>query len=115
MTSTNSDVTTTSSTALQRLVQRLATAAAAVAGAVLVWLLAVPVAGMDLLVRPGQGAEQHVGVASVALVSLLASLLGWGLLAALERLWPRRARTIWTTVALVVLLLSLAGPLTAAS
>ena len=82
--------------------------------AVLAWLVAVPIVGIDLLVRPG-GAAQQVGLGSVVTVSLLASLLGWGLLALLERLVPRRAMTAWTVVAVVVLMLSLTGPLTAAA
>ena len=91
---------------------RALTVVAAVLTALVVWLIAVPVAGIDLLVRPGGGATQQVGVGSVAIVSLLAALLGWGLLALLERLLPARARTVWTAVAGVVLVLSLAGPLT---
>ena len=88
------------------------TVAAAVSAAVIVWLVAVPIAGLDLLVRPGGNATQHVRLGSVVVVSLLAALLGCGLLALLERLIPARARTAWTVVAAVVLLLSLAGPLT---
>jgi peptidoglycan/LPS O-acetylase OafA/YrhL len=38
------------------------------------------------------------------------TLAGWALLAALERLTPQ-ARGAWTLVALVILALSLAGPL----
>lgn len=95
-----------------RVRQRALTAAAAMLTAVAVWVIAVPVAGLDLLVRPGGGATQHVGVGSVVIVSLLAALLGWGLLALLERLLPARARTVWTVVAGLVLVLSLAGPLT---
>lgn len=83
--------------------------------AVLAWLVAVPIVGIDLLVRPGGGAAQQVGLGSVVTVSLLASLLGWGLLALLERLVRRRALTAWTVVAVVVLMLSLTGPLTAAA
>ena len=80
-----------------RIRQRVLTVAAAVVAAVLAWLIAVPIVG------------------SVVAVSLLASLLGWGLLALLERLVSRRALTAWTVVAVVVLMLSLSGPLTAAT
>jgi hypothetical protein len=83
--------------------------------AVLAWLVAVPIVGIDLLVRPGGSAAQQVGLGSVVAVSLLASLLGWGLLALLERLVSRRALTAWTVVAVVVLMVSLTGPLTAAA
>jgi len=98
-----------------RIRERVLTVAAAVVAAVLAWLVAVPIVGIDLLVRPGGGAAQQVGLGSVVTVSLLASLLGWGLLALLERLVPRRAMTAWTVVAVVVLMLSLTGPLTAAA
>ena len=98
-----------------RIRQRVLTVAAAVVAAVLAWLIAVPIVGIDLLVRPGGGAAQQVGLGSVVAVSLLASLLGWGLLALLERLVSRRALTAWTVVAVVVLMLSLSGPLTAAT
>jgi hypothetical protein len=98
-----------------RIRERVLTVAAAVVAAVLAWLVAVPIVGIDLLVRPGGGAVQQVGLGSVVTVSLLASLLGWGLLALLERLVPRRALTAWTVVAVVVLMLSLTGPLTAAA
>jgi len=45
--------------------------------------------------------------------ALAASLLGWALLAVLERITAVRARRAWVTTAVVVLLLSLLGPLTA--
>jgi Family of unknown function (DUF6069) len=48
--------------------------------------------------------------AMVAGGSLVAALAGWALLALLER-FTARARTIWTAIALLVALLSLAGPL----
>ncbi|MCC9710450.1 DUF6069 family protein [Streptomyces sp. MNU76] len=47
-----------------------------------------------------------IGALPVAVVALLASLSGWGLPAALERLWARRARAIWTGVAGAVLAVS---------
>ena len=88
---------------------------AAVLTALVVWSLADPLLGINLTVRtsPASTSVQTIGPAFVLAVSLLASLLGWGLLAGLE---PRtqRAGTIWTITAGVVLLLSLAGPLTAA-
>ncbi len=88
---------------------------AAVLAALLVWSVAVPLLGVDLAVRttPGGHTAQTIGFAFVLAVSLLASLLGWGLLAGLERR-THRAGTIWTITAGVVLLGSLTGPLTAA-
>ncbi len=109
---TTTTTTTTTKSRRPASATRALTVAAAVLAAVVVWLIAVPVAGLDLLVRPGGGATQHVGVGSVVIVSLLSALLGWGMLAMLERLLPARARTVWAVVAGVVLVVSLAGPLT---
>jgi len=88
---------------------------AAVLAALVVWSLADPLLGVNLTVRtsPASSSVQTIGPAFVLAVSLLASLLGWGLLAGLEAR-TQRAGTIWTITAGVVLLLSLAGPLTAA-
>ncbi len=88
---------------------------AAVLAALVVWIVAVALLGVDLRVRttPGGSSVQTIGPALVLAMSLLASLLGWGLLAGLERR-THRADSIWTITAGVVLLLSLAGPLTAA-
>ncbi len=85
----------------------------AVVAAVLVWVVAVPVAGVDLAVEM-DGEMEAVTLRAAVLVALGAGLLGWALLALLE--WRvRRAAAIWTGVALVVALLSLAGPLTMAT
>jgi len=88
---------------------------AAVLAALVAWSVAVPLLGVGLTVRtsPGGGSVQTIGPGFVLVVSLLASLLGWGLLTVLERR-THRAGTVWTGTAGVVLLLSLAGPLTAA-
>ncbi|GAA2276106.1 hypothetical protein GCM10010149_18980 [Nonomuraea roseoviolacea subsp. roseoviolacea] len=85
----------------------------ATAAALAVWALAVPVAGVTLTVRTGGGA-QTVGAVPVAVVSLLAGLAGWALLAVLERR-AARPRRIWTITALVVCVVSLAGPLGSAA
>lgn len=89
-------------------------AVGAAAGAALVgWLVTVPLLGVDLRVQPGGGAVQTIGAATVLVVTLVAAVAAWALLALLERLTPR-ARATWTLVAAGVLLLSLAGPLTGA-
>lgn len=82
----------------------------AVLAAVVIWTVAVPILGVDLRVTPGTDQPQDVGVGSVVVVSLAASLAGWGLLALLER-FTSRGTTIWTVVALVVLVVSLLGAL----
>lgn len=85
----------------------------AVCAALLGWVVAGPLAGVDLAVRPGSAtsAPQHVGAATVLVVSLLVSLAGWGLFAVLRHR-SSHGRAIWTGVALAVLVLSVFGPLT---
>ena len=75
------------------------------------WTMLGPIPGHDLVVRLGpDGATQRVGSVAVVITALVAGLAGWGLLAILERL-TSHARTIWTVLALVVLAVSLFGPL----
>lgn len=88
---------------------------AAVGGAALatlaIWALA-RLAGVHLAVALGKDASvQQIGPAVVVFATVLAGLAGWGLLAALER-WTARAWVAWRMIALVVLALSLVGPLT---
>jgi len=89
---------------------RLLTVGAAVAAAVIIWSVA-ELAGMHVR-QPttGTGPAMALNVGFVIAVSAIASLAGWGLLALLEH-FTSRARAIWTTVAVVFLLLSLGGPL----
>ena len=88
----------------------LAVVGAALAAAV-VWAGAVLLLDVDLRVDVGDG-PQTVGLGQVLGMSLAAGLLGWLLLAALERR-GRRPVQVWTAIALAVALLSLVGPLTA--
>lgn len=76
-----------------------------------IWLIAHPLAGVDLTVstRAGTHVEQ-IGPASVAFATLLAGLAAWGMLAVLERV-ARRPRMTWTVIASTTLALSLAGPI----
>ncbi len=92
--------------------RRAAAVAGAVVAPVLIWVAAT-LLGVDLAVRQGSPTPVPVGLVAVVGASLLASLVGWGLLALLER-WTARAARWWTTVAVVVLVLSLSGPLTGA-
>jgi hypothetical protein len=91
---------------------RLITVLAATVSALAAWTLTGPLLGVDIAVRSG-GSVQTVGPVAVAVTSLLAGLAAWGLLALFERFLRRPARA-WTIVALIVLALSLAGPLTSA-
>ena len=86
----------------------------AVAAALVVWVVAVPMLGVDLRAAHGSnGTNVHtVGPGSIVGVTLLVSLLGWAALHLLERRTARAAR-IWTIVAVAVLVASLGGPLSA--
>ncbi|MEV4135139.1 DUF6069 family protein [Dactylosporangium sp. NPDC049742] len=88
-------------------VRPLAIAGAAVL-ALIVFFIARSAAG-DLVVKSG-GSEQTVSAVAVVATVVIAGLLGWGLLALLER-FTAKGRTIWTVIAVVFLLLSLLGPL----
>lgn len=82
-----------------------------VVAAVIVWVIAGPIAGAALDVElGGKNEAQHVGLGAVILVSAIAGLLGWALLAVLQRV-TGKAGTVWTIVAAVFLVLSLAGPM----
>lgn len=95
--------------------RRTVAVTAAVLTALGVWSIAVPLLGVNLTVRTTPGSStQTIGAGLVVAVSLMASLLGWALLAVLERR-IQQAGTVWTAAAVVVLVLSLAGPLTAAA
>ncbi|AXB42965.1 DUF6069 family protein [Amycolatopsis albispora] len=77
----------------------------------LIWTLAVPVLGVDLTVTSiGATAPQTVDLVTILIATVAVSLVGWGLLALLER---RGKGRIWTFVAAGVMVLSLASPLLA--
>jgi hypothetical protein len=77
-----------------------------------VWALAVPVLGVHLMTRFGNADAQNVGIGLVLTASLTGSLAGLGLLVVLEKV-TSRAITVWTAVAVAVLLASLSLPLIA--
>jgi hypothetical protein len=92
---------------------RALTVAAAVVLPVLIWLVADPIAGHDLIVDGGPDQDPvQVAAFAVVVLPLLVGLAGWGLLALLEKL-TRHARVIWLVIAAVVLLVSFL-PLTGA-
>jgi predicted permease len=88
--------------------------AAGAAAAAITWALEVPLLGLHLATRFGAMRPQTVTLGHVLGAALAAGLLGWLLLALLERRTPR-ARRAWTSTALFVLAASLAGPLAAAT
>jgi hypothetical protein len=88
---------------------RAITVAAATAGALLLWVVNDPWAGIDLAVKQGD-TVQPVGPVAVVVAALVAGLAAWGVLALLERTVRRPALT-YRIIASVVLLLSFLGPL----
>ncbi len=82
--------------------------------AALAWNLEVRVLLIHLTFRFGAGQAQAVGIGQVIGIAAAASLLGWLLLALLERRTPHPRRS-WTAIALAALAASLALPLTAAT
>jgi hypothetical protein len=82
--------------------------------AALAWLVEVPLLGIHLTFRFGAGHIQTIAAGQVIGVTVAASLLGWLLLALLERRTPH-ARLLWTTTAVAAVAASLALPLTVAT
>ena len=89
--------------------RRAAAVLTAMAGAMVLWIIADPVGGIDLTVSSAASAR-NIGPGAVAVVSGLAGLAAVGLAALLARL-TARARSIWHVVAVTILVLSLTGPL----
>lgn len=86
----------------------------AIAAPLVIWIVATPVLGIVLDVRLTPGAPpQTVSPVTIVIVGALVALVAWGLLALLERI-TAHPRGIWTSISVAVLLLSLAGPLSAA-
>ncbi|MGW0827970.1 DUF6069 family protein [Streptomyces sp. NPDC002845] len=103
-----SHTTAAPSEAASRVKPRAIAVGAATVAAVLVWALGKAF-GADYEVAQGDGKDpMEVNVGLVAVFALISALLGWGLLAALEKFAPAKAATIWVVVATVVLLASYA-------
>jgi hypothetical protein len=109
--------TTTTAPAIPDIKHGRARALCAAGGALaaaLAWAVEVPLLGIHLNVRFGGGHIQTIAVGQVIGVAVAASLLGWLLLALLERRTPH-ARLIWSAIALAALAASLALPIAAAT
>ena len=91
----------------------LCAAGGALAGA-LAWTVEVPLLGIRLNFRYGTSHIEIIAVSQIIAASLAASLLGWLLLAVLDRRTPH-ARVLWTSIVLVGLAASVALPLAAAT
>lgn len=94
--------------AKNRRVARAGAVGLAVVGALLVWLVADPLLGVDFSVT-SSGTTTVVGPGLIAGMTIGAALLGWALLAVLER-FTARARQVWMITAVMVLLLSFVMP-----
>jgi hypothetical protein len=96
----------------QRRWGRILVVIGAVLAAEVVWLVAELVFGVRLQAPAGSGYPQPVdiGPGTVAVASFVLSLLGWGVLAVLERFtsWARR---IWLALSLIALVASLGMPM----
>ncbi|MFG1856161.1 DUF6069 family protein [Actinomadura geliboluensis] len=79
--------------------------AGAVAAALAVWAVGEPLLGHDLVVQQEGQEPRDLGAAAVGVFALVPSLLGWALLAVLERVTPLAGR-IWTAAALALLAVS---------
>src|SRR5579859_3432502 len=99
---------------IKRARSRALCAAGGALAAALAWIVEVPLLGIHLNFRFGAGHVQTISVGQVIGVAVAASLLGWLLLALLERR-TRQARLRWTTIAVAALAASLALPLAAAT
>lgn len=75
-------------------------------GPVLLWLAVSGLGGRPLAVSSPEGETIELTLGFIALVSLVFALLGWGFLALLELVLPRRAALIWTVVAVLLLVVS---------
>ena len=113
--------TTTTTTTAARAVSdakqgraRALCAAGGVLSAALAWIVEVPVLGIHLDFRFGASHIQTIAAGQVIGVTMAVSLLGWLLLALLERR-TSHARLLWTTIALAAVAASLALPLAVAT
>lgn len=85
----------------------------AITTAIAIWVLLVPIGGVDLDVGSGE-TTRHVGLVGVVIVSALAAGLGLAALQAFRAALPG-GRRWWTVLAATVLMISLLGPLSAAT
>lgn len=95
--------------------RRLLAVVGGVLAAEAIWLVAEVGFGVHLQAPAGNGYPQpmDIGPATIAAASATLSLLGWGVMAVLER-FTSRARGVWLTVSLLALVASLGMPLSGA-
>ncbi|MDF0514278.1 DUF6069 family protein [Agromyces sp. H3Y2-19a] len=93
----------------RRRLARAATVAVAIVLPLIVWVFAVPLAGLDLVAGSGTTAQTITPV-SIVVAGLFAGLAAWGFLALLER-FTRLSARIFGIVGWTMLALSLLGPI----
>lgn len=96
----------------RRRLARLLAVIAAVVSAVGLWAVARFGLGIDVQEPQRPSGTRGLAVASVVIITALASFAGWALLAVLERFTNRAARW-WAVIATLFAVISLIGPLTA--
>ena len=89
-------------------------AATALAAALIAWVLAVPVGGLELVASTGGVQPQPVGPPQIVIAVLLGAA-GAAAVAALLGRFARHARGLWLGISITVGVLSLAGPTLSAS
>lgn len=88
---------------------RLIAIGAAMVLALVAWVVDVPIAGIELNVRSGDGI-QHVGPGAVIIATIIGGAVAWALAVLVER-HTKRPRWIWTAIMVVAALISITGPL----
>ncbi|HET6302992.1 DUF6069 family protein [Microbacterium sp.] len=94
----------------RRRIIRLLTIPAAALAALVVWLIEVPVLGIELEAVTGAGSPITVGAVVAAVIAGVAAIPAWLVLAAFEK-WTRHPVRWFAITAAVFLVVSLAGPL----
>jgi hypothetical protein len=77
----------------------------------LTWLAWVRLLGVDLVVTGLGNRPAEVGWASMSVVAVTSSVLGWVVLQMLRRRWPRVGARAWVGLSTIVAVASLSGPL----
>lgn len=87
--------------------------AAALTISLILWALAVPIGGLELVASMGGTQPQPVGPLQIT-IAVLAAVVGASIVSALVGRFARRARRVWLGISIGVGILSLAGPLLSA-
>jgi hypothetical protein len=90
--------------------KRLGAIAVAVAAAIVAWLLIENLSGIEMMTPAVQGRpNMDIGPIPIAVSVIVATLIGWGVLALMERR-AQNPRRSWTIFAVIGTVLSLGAP-----